>query len=469
MKVFFDGFALFAIAYVAAISATYLVFTAVAARRIYRYLQTRDKERLEQLFRSKLVPPITIVCPAYNEVASIVDSVRSLLRMKYSLYEVVVVNDGSKDGTLVALIDAFALEPVDVDYEAAVATRPVRGVYASHRYPKLTVVDKENGGKADALNAGLNASKFPLFCAVDADAVLEEDALLHLVVPMIDTPVFVPVSGGIVRAANGCRIVSGGVEEIALPRNPIEIFQIIEYLRAFLCGRTGQAGLNVMLIVSGAFGLFHKATVKAVGGYHTATVGEDFELVVRIARYLGDRGIRHQVSFVPQTVCWTEVPTTMRLLARQRNRWHRGMCETIVRHAAMCLNPRYGRSGMIGVPYFVFIEMLGPVVEVAGLLLLPPAALLGMVSVGHALLFLLCAVGLGVILSVSALVLEEVSFHRYGRWRDVWTLFGYALLENFGYRQLTLLWRIAGTIDWLRGKHAWGEQVRVGFKERSQN
>ena len=449
--------------YVMFVDSVYLVFTILALSEVRAYLRSRDKERLEQIFRSRLVPPISILCPAYNEGATIVESVRSLLRLKYSLHEVVVINDGSKDNTLDSLIEAFGMEGLEFTFESTVPCKPIKGLYASPRYPKLIVVDKENGGKADALNAGINASRYPLFCTVDADALLEEDALLHVVKPMLDRTAFVPITGGIIRAANGCKIVKGRVESVGLPRKPIEIFQIVEYMRAFLCGRTAQSALNVMLIVSGAFGLFHKATAKIVGGYSTDTVGEDKELVVKIVRYLKEQKREYEVLFVPQTVCWTEVPATWQTLGRQRNRWHRGMFEVLLKHKDMFFNKTYGRVAYFGMPYFLFIEALGPVVELSGYILLPLAALLGLLAPINALLYTLCAVVFGIILSVSSVLLEEASFHRYPRWKELLLLNLFAIIENFGYRQLTLWWRLRGTIDWLRGQKQWGAQQRQGF------
>ena len=459
----FAAFSHFAIGYVALVNLTYFTYTLLALVAIRNFLRTRSKERLEQIFRTRLVPPISILCPAYNEGVTITESVRSLLRMLYSQHEVVVVNDGSTDGTLQALVDAFAMERVDPYYASELPAKPVRGVYVSGRYPKLVVVDKENGGKADALNAGINASRYPLFCAVDADAVLEEDALLHLVIPMIDQAAFVPVSGGIIRAANGSHVVRGMVEKINLPRKAIALFQIVEYLRAFLTGRTAQASLNIMLIVSGAFGLFHKQTVKAVGAYETGTVGEDFELVVRIARFLHEQRRPFEVAFIPQTVCWTEVPESWKTLARQRNRWHRGMLETLTKHRAMAFNPRYGRTGFLGMGYFWLIEMLGPLVELMGYVLLPVGAVLHVLAPFQAMLFFMISIGFGIILSLGSLLLEEISFHRYTRWSELATLTWYAVAENFGYRQMTLYWRLLGTLDFFRKKTAWGAQERVGF------
>ena len=462
-KIISHDFSQFAIVYIIFVNLTYLTYSILALFSIGSFLRTRSTERIEQIFRSRLVPPISILCPAYNEGVMITESVRSLLRMMYPKHEVVVVNDGSKDDTLQALIDTFQMKAIPQDYENTIPTKPIRAVYASKRYRKLVVVDKENGGKADALNAGINASQYPLFCAVDADAVLEENALLHLVMPMLDKASFVPVSGGIIRAANGSRVVKGMVENIRLSRKPIALFQTVEYLRAFLTGRTAQASLNIMLIVSGAFGLFHKATVKAVGGYEVGTVGEDFELVVRIARHLHEIRRPFDVAFIPQTVCWTEVPESWTTLARQRNRWHRGMLETLVKHRKMAFNPKYGRSGILGMGYFWLIETLGPIIELLGYLFLPVAALLHLLAPVNAALFLLISIGFGVVLSLAALLLEELSFHRYTRWRELATLIWYAVAENFGYRQLTLYWRLRGTFDFLRKKSDWGAQQRVGF------
>lgn len=456
-------FSRFAIVYIALITSVYVLYTGIAFASVFAFLRTRSRERLDQLFRSRMVPPISILCPAYNEGVTITDSVRSLLRLLYSEHEVVVINDGSKDNTLACLIDAFELQRIDQSFDLVIASKPIRGTYASYRYPKLLVIDKENGGKADALNAGINASRYPIFCAVDADAVLEEDALLHLVAPMIDRARFVPVTGGMIRAANGATITRGSVENVRLPRRAIELFQIVEYLRVFLTGRTAQASMHIMLIVSGAFGLFHKATVKAVGGYETGTVGEDMELVVRISRSLHEQGTPFEICFIPQTVCWTEVPPSWKTLAGQRNRWHRGMLESLVKHRTMVLNPRYGRTGMLGMPYFWLVEVVGPLVEFAGYCFLPIGLLLGAVAPAMAGIFLLLSIGMGVFLSISALLLEELSFHRYRRWGEMVTLIAYAVFENFGYRQLTLYWRLRGTIDFLRKKKAWGEQRRAGF------
>lgn len=461
----FLGFAWFVLGYTLFVNLTYVAYTIIAMRQVRRHLRARDRERIEQIFRSRLVPPVSVILAAYNEGPTIVDSVRAMMRLLYSQLEVVVVNDGSSDDTLRLLVEAFEMEQIEKTYEETIATTRVRGVYASYRYPKLVVIDKENGGcKADAINAGINAASYPLVCACDADSLLEEDALLQLVMPMIDRLAFVPATGGVVRAANGSQISRGTLREVGLGRRSIEIFQVVEYLRAFLTGRTAQSAMNIMLIVSGAFGLFNKAVVKAVGGYNKHAIGEDFELIVRITRYLHDTNRPFEVFFVPQTVCWTMVPHVWKSLANQRNRWHRGLIQTLQWHADMILNPRYGRTGVFGMGYFVLIEFLGPVVELLGYVLFPAGVALHIINVPSALLFFVVSVLGGVFLSLGALLLEEVSFHRYSRWREVAKIALFAILENFGYRQMTLWWRVRGMWDYLLGaEKGWGEMERMSF------
>lgn len=463
-----EGFMLFSafvIGYTALINVTYAAYTIMAYSVIKRHLRKRSRERMEQVFTSRLVPPVSIILPAYNEEATIVDSVHAMLRQLYSQFELIVVNDGSGDGTMARLIEAFGLEPVEKTYEESIATAPVRQVYASYAYARLIVVDKNNGGcKADAINAGINASNYPLFCACDADSLLEEDALLQLVLPMIDRLGFVPATGGVIRAANGSRVVRGTIESIRLARRPIEIFQIVEYLRAFLAGRTAQSALNIMLIVSGAFGLFNKAVVKEVGGYNPKAIGEDFELIVRISKHLHRLGRKFEVVFVPQTVCWTMVPHTWDSLARQRERWHKGLLQTLQWHLSMIFNPRYGKTGSVGMGSYLLIEALGPLVELSGYAIFPIAFALRAIDVRGAALFFAISVFGGVLLSLSALLLEEVSFHRYPRWREIGTLALYAIIENFGYRQLTLWWRLRATFSYAkRGEVSWGTMQRKAF------
>ncbi|HEX2726738.1 MAG TPA: glycosyltransferase family 2 protein, partial [Beijerinckiaceae bacterium] len=343
-------------------------------------------------------------------------------------------------------------------------TAEVRGTYVSRREPSLWMIDKENGGKSDALNAGLNAARYPYICAVDADAILEEDALLRVAKPIIDDPELVVAAGGIVRIANGCTVDRGQVLDVRLPKSRLATFQVVEYFRAFLVGRVGWARLHSLLIISGAFGLFKREAVEAAGGYSTDTVGEDAELVVRMHRHLRERGEEYRIEFVPDPVCWTEAPESMRVLSRQRRRWQRGLAETLWRHKAMFGRPRYGALGMIALPYFVLFELVGPLFEIASFVLLPVAYALGMLDASILVAFAIVAVLLGVLLSVAALALEEFSFRRHPHGKEVIRMLVYAVTENFGYRQLVDWWRLLGLWDVVRRRKGWGDMKRKGFE-----
>lgn len=425
-----------------------------------------DRE-LHHALRSHYTPPVTVVAPAYNESLTIEQSVRALLSLRYPEFEVVVVNDGSKDNTVQTMIDAFDLYPVHPIYRQEVPTQQVRGIYKSRREPRLTFVDKENGGKADALNCGINVARYPLFCGIDADTLILPDALLKIALPFLEDPERTVASGGTIRVANGCRIRAGQVDRIQLPKNRVATFQIVEYLRAFLFGRVGWNLFGGTLIISGAFGLFHRKTAIEVGGYEHDTVGEDMELVVRMHRYLREKGRPYRIHFVWDSACYTEVPESLDVLGRQRNRWQRGLMDSVQRHKVMLFNPRYGVVGMVVFPFFAIFEMLGPALELAGLIFVTFSYFLGVVDVPFMLLFLAVSVLYGVLLSILSLVLEEMSYHSYPRWRDLGRMALFAVLENFGYRQMTLWWRVKGMWSFIRGQKQWGAMVRKGFARPS--
>jgi cellulose synthase/poly-beta-1,6-N-acetylglucosamine synthase-like glycosyltransferase len=338
----------------------------------------------------------------------------------------------------------------------------VRQTYRSRRYPHLWVIDKENGGKADALNAGLNHARTPLFCAIDADSILEREALARVVRPFLEDATTVAV-GGTIRIANGCVVESGLVSRVGLPRNLLAKLQVMEYLRAFLGGRVGWDAIDATLIISGAFGLFRRSVVVAAGGFDPATVGEDMELVVRLHRHCLDHRIPYRIRFVADPVAWTECPESLRVLGRQRERWQRGLTETLLRHRAMLLRPRYGRIGMVAMPYYFFLEMLGPLIELLGYLVFVAAIAAGVASPGYVAAFLLLAFAMGIALSLAAIGLEELTFRRYPRGRHLVILLGLAVLEAFGFRQLSTYWRARGLFAVLRKKQGWGEMTRRGF------
>jgi cellulose synthase/poly-beta-1,6-N-acetylglucosamine synthase-like glycosyltransferase len=381
---------------------------------------------------------------------------------------VIVINDGSTDNMLERLQEAFDLVPVRQAVRTQVETKRIRGAYVSRRHPNLCVLDKENGGKSDALNAGINAAAYPYVCAIDADAVLENDALLRIVQPMVDRPDVAVAAGGIIRIANGCRIEAGRVVEYGLPKNRLATMQVVEYFRAFLVGRLGFDRLRCLIIISGAFGLFSRALVEEVGGYAHGTVGEDMELVTRMHVHLRRQHQPFQVAFVPDPVCWTEAPETFGGLSRQRRRWQRGLGETLWRHRRAMFNPRYGALGLFALPYFFVFEFLGSVYQAFGLIVLIVAFALGSFSIIFFLAFMSVSIVLGLLISAGTVVLEEYVVHRYERRREIARLILYSTLESFGYRQLTAFWAFQGLIDVLRRKSGWGAQQRLGLERGAE-
>jgi len=453
--------------YFIALNSVYLFTSLIAFREIRQYVLRLKSLDLSELLGSAGMPPVTVIVPAYNEEASCVESVRSLLSLNYSDYSILVVNDGSTDATLALLIKEFDLVRAARLPTASLATAPVRRTYQSRRHDNLWVIDKDNGGKADALNAALNHSTTPLFCAVDADSLLERDALIRIVRPFLEDSKTV-AAGGIIRIANDCEVEGGSVRRIRMPRNLLAQFQVLEYLRAFLAGRMGWAAFDGTLIISGAFGLFRRSLVVEAGGYassHTsgATVGEDMELVVRLHKVCREKKMPYRIRFVPDPVVWTECPESFRVLGRQRDRWQRGMAESLLRHRDLFFNPRYGRIGMFSYPYFFLLETFGPFIELAGYGAFVLAIVIGVASPAYVITFFMLAFVFGMVLSLAAVGLEELGFRRYPRIQDLIRLFGLAVIENFGYRQLTTVWRFRGLVSAIRGKQTWGHMTRRGF------
>jgi cellulose synthase/poly-beta-1,6-N-acetylglucosamine synthase-like glycosyltransferase len=452
------------LAYFLAANTIYLAFTVIAFFRLRSHRRRWTTRALGAVMRSPATPGISIVAPAYNEETTVAESVRSLLLLNYPLFEVVLVNDGSKDRTLEVAVRAFDLVRAPVSYEQPIQTRPVRGVYRSISSTDLVLIDKENGGKADAVNAGINAAQYPLVCVIDADSLLEEHALSRAVLPFLEDPQTV-AAGGIVRIVNGSRVDRGRVVDVRLPENLLACLQVVEYLRAFLAGRVAQSALKILLIVSGAFGLFRREAVVRAGGFRTDTIGEDMELVVRLHRICLERATPYRIVFLPDPVCWTEVPESAADLKRQRNRWQRGTLQVLGFHRRMLFNPRYGAVGVLGLPYYLVFEALGPITELMGYVVTAVAVAAGLLDVVFAELLFLTAVVYGTLVSLLSIVLEELAFRRYPRVLDLVRLFLYGIIENFGYRQLTTWWRFLGIVDYFRGKQGWGVMTRKGFSQ----
>ncbi len=459
----------------------YLAYYSIAINLIYlgllilSYFKVNQQYRLWKiknislLFKAKILPSISIIAPAFNEEKTIIESANSLLNLKYPDYELIIVNDGSRDHTLEVLIKYYDLIRVDYLFDYRLNTRAVRGIYMNHSLPKLIVVDKENGGKADSLNAGINISNKEYFCGIDADSLLEDDALLKLASLTLDEGTETPALGGNIFPINGCSIERGQIKDIKIPSNQLARFQTIEYIRAFMAGRLGWAALNSLLIISGAFGLFRKERVISIGGYLTSsgkygkdTVGEDMELVVRISRLMREMDHKYRICYAFNANCWTEVPEDLRSLKNQRYRWHRGLIDILTFHKQMIFNPAYGRIGLVAMPYFFIFEMIGPIIEIQGYFMVVVALLMGMLNAEIALLLFIATILMGVMISIASLLIAEKDSPHF-RLKDILILILYAIIENFGPRQLFSFWRVGGYLNMLRKPTGWGKAERKGF------
>ncbi len=451
------------IAYYGAANLIYAFLLVVATVVIIRHMRRLRYGRYQADMHSSLLLPVTMIIATYNEEDNIVETVKALLRQDYPNYEVVVVDDGSEDGTLDALIRAFDLERADLVYRKILGTSEVKAFYINPSMPNLTIVAKEHGGKADSLNVGVNVSRSPYICSIDADSILEERAIRRLMRAIIEDPESVIATGGIVKILNGCKVRGGRIEELRLPDDSLSRFQIVEYMRSFLFGRAGWSAINSLLIISGTFSVVNKRALLEVGGYTTRTVTEDMDLILTLHERFVDKGRKYKILFVPDPVCWTEAPQTFKMLARQRRRWHMGLVQSILCHRGMLFNPRYSLVGLFSLPYQLLVEMLGPLVEVSGYVVVTICFALGIIDGRFFVLFLTMAILLGVLLSTGAILLEEMTYMRYPRNGDFITLIIYGILENFGYRQINSLWRTEALIMSLFGGRKWERVEKHGF------
>ena len=445
------------------VNTAYISMLLIAFSAIKKHSHRALSMEKRNFFLSPFTKPVSLLVPIYNEELSIIESVKSLLQLQYPQYEVILINDGSTDRTLEKVLKSFDLKKTQKVFRKQLPCQDIRAIYQSSIYPDLMVVDKDNGGKADALNAGINASKYPLFCSLDADSILEEDVLLKIVRPFVEDQKTV-AAGGSVRIANGCEIFNGRVIKIGLPKTLLGKFQVMEYLRAFLAGRMAFSLFNGLIIISGAFGIFRKNKVIEVGGYHKDTIGEDMELVVRLHARLREKREPYRITFIPDPVAWTEAPESFKVLRLQRNRWQRGLLESLFSNKKLLFNPKYGMVGLISYPFFMFVEGLGPVIEVFGILFFIVSWSFNQVGMPLLILFILATVVLNILLAIGSVIFEEMTYRRYPETSMIIKLIGLSLIEVFLYRPLTVWYRLVGLCQYFMGKKGdWGDMVRKGF------
>jgi cellulose synthase/poly-beta-1,6-N-acetylglucosamine synthase-like glycosyltransferase len=450
--------------YFALINTIYFAFTVIAFFDLLSFDRRSRRRGIGDVMSGTTFRPISIIIPAFNERETVVSNVHSVLEVGYPEFEVIVVNDGSTDDTLDRLQNAYSLFPVTDTTRPQLKSKPLRRIYRSLDHPNLIIVDKERGGKSDALNAGINVSSFPLFCCIDADSLLNSDALLRIARPFVEDDRIV-AAGGVVRVLNGALVENDRVVRSRAPKKIIHLCQAIEYVRGFLTGRTALARLNALLIISGAFGLFLKRAVIDAGGYRTDTVCEDMEIIVRMHRHSREKGTPGRVIFVPDPVLWTQVPSDYRSLMRQRDRWQRGLIESLLIHMKMFMNPKYGAVGLIGMPFYFFFEALGPVIELFGYILIPVLWFINRFDMQFAILFFALAVLYNIMLSLLALIVDDLLFQRYDRASDLLKMMLSAFLEFIGYRQILAVRRTMAFVTIVFRRGHWGRIRREKISE----
>lgn len=475
MKEIFELFLLFIqfviFIYASILLLSYVVLGIIALRETIKYIHKNSFINYTVLSKSSNVPSISVLAPAYNEGENIIDNVRSLLTVNYLNLEIIVINDGSKDDSLEKLIKEYELVPVNYYYQEKIKSSKVNAIYKSKNivFKKLIVVDKVNGGKADALNVGINVSSNQFVVSIDVDCILEQNALLKMIKPFLENPKTTTIAtGGVIRIANSCMVESGRVVDIRLPVKLLPRIQTLEYVRAFILGRMAWSKLNGLLIISGAFGMFDKKVVLEAGGYNVHTVGEDMELVVRMRRMMQERSQKYRVAYIPDPLCWTEAPDNYTILGRQRNRWARGTHETLMAHRTMFFNRKYGTLGMISYPYWFFFEYLAPMIEFFGLLFFIFLTIIGMVNWEYTILLTLFLASYGMMFSSFAILAEEIAYHQYNKRKDLLNLLLSAIYEPFVFHAFGVYSALSGHYQKIiKGATGWGNMTRQGFTKNN--
>ncbi|WP_348823086.1 sulfatase-like hydrolase/transferase [Flavobacterium aestuarii] len=462
--------------FIGAFSITYIICYCILAALSYyaikKSLNTKHFIPNNVIIKSNYIPGVSIVAPAFNEGATVVNNVKSLLSLTYPKFEIVLVNDGSSDATLEKLIKEFELVKVDFYYQEKIKTHTVRGHYKSTNplYSKLLVVDKENAkSKADAVNVGINSTKYPLFICTDVDCILKNDTVIKLAKPFIEAKKRVIATGAGIRISNSCEVKDGFLVKIHFPKGWLPRFQELEYVRAFLFGRMAWSKINGLLLVSGALGMFDKEIVIAAGGYFHKSLGEDMELVTRMRKYMYDNKLPFSIQYIPESLCWTEVPATKEVFIRQRMRWARGLVQTLYLHKSVFFNPKYQKTGFLIFPYFFFFEFLIPILEVIGVAVLILSFIFLHEDYVNFLYLTLTVYLFYIILTFISILLDDVIYKNYANAKEIVILVLMAIIEPFCYHPINVYASLKGYYNFFSLKEqSWGNMQRQGFKTQSE-
>lgn len=469
LRLFYEVFMFY---YASALMFSYGMLVILSIIEIRLYLKRKSYIDYRSLLASPYAPGITVIAPAFNESETIINSVHSLMSLNYSKFEVVIINDGSTDNTLEKMVNEFNLVPVDYAYNEQIVTQPVRQIYRSDNpaFFNLIIVDKENGkSKADASNAGINVSSYPYFLCTDVDCIIHKDTLLKLIKPFIEEDVKVIATGGAIRIANSCDIENGFLIKVKVPRKFLPLFQELEYVRAFLLGRMAWSKLNVLLLVSGGLGMFDKEIAVKAGAYDHKSFGEDMELVTRMRKYMYNIKCKCQVKYIPESLCWTEVPSTLKVFGHQRTRWGRGLAQNLWMHKGMIFNPKYGIFGMFAMPFWVFFEWMAPIVEVTGLIYYIYLIITSQINWEYAIILLVYVYSFSVMITIISVLWDEITYKQYSSKTEVLKLCGIAFLEPIIYHPLVIFFALKGNFYFITGRTlAWGNMSREGFRNFSK-
>lgn len=461
-----DFYETFVFYYASSMIFSYLILAAFSSLNLIRYKSYNSDKDDEVLMKSPLTPGVSVIAPAYNEEVTIIVNVKSLLTLEYPLFEVIIVNDGSKDKTLEKLIDEFELVEVDFLYVEKIKTKPFKRVFKSTnpKYSILTVVDKENGGtKADASNAGINASVFPYYLSTDVDCVLNRKTLLKMIKPFLNSKKRVVGVGSTLRMLNGCEVKDGVVVRVKPPKRLIPCFQELEYIRAYLLGKMGWSFINSVPNISGGLGLFDKEIAIKAGGYAGDSHAEDMDMATKLARYMINNNMKYKLVYIPISCCWTEGPDNVQVLSRQRTRWSSGLAQIFRVYSEVLFNRKFKRLGLIAFPYTFIYEFLAPIIEGVGILFFIYLVLVNKVNWDMAWIILLYSYTFAIFITTLVVIQDHIVFKHYKKISEVLRLILMGFLEPIIYHPLIVWFALKGYFNFYVGKELkWGAMTRKG-------